>query len=117
MEQTTTKQQPEQAEEKKQTVEEKDIEENKVIAALSYLWIISLVVLLVKKDSKFAQFHAKQGLVLFIASVICSFIPLLGWLILNPIVIIVAIVGLLQALMGKYWKIPLVCDLAEKINI
>lgn len=99
------------------TGEDKDIQENKIIAALAYLWILSIVVLLVKKDSKFAQFHAKQGLVLFIASIIAGFIPFFGWLILGPIIGIVALIGLIQALLGKYWEIPLVSDLAKKINL
>jgi len=96
---------------------DKDVQDNKLIAALAYLWIISIIVLLVKKDSKFAQFHAKQGLVLFLGSIIAGFIPFLGWFILNPIIGIVALIGLIQALMGKYWKIPLVSDLAEKIKL
>lgn len=97
--------------------DDKDVQDNKLLAALAYVWILSIVILLVKKDSKFAQFHAKQGLVLFIASVIVSFIPFLGWFILNPIIWIVALVGLIRALTGKYWKIPLVGDLAAKINL
>lgn len=97
--------------------EDKDIQDNKIIAALAYLWILSIVVLLVKKDSKFAQFHAKQGLILFIASIVAGFIPFFGWFILSPIIGIVALIGLIQALLGKYWEIPLVGDLAKKINL
>lgn len=97
--------------------EDKDVQDNKLVAALAYLWILSIVILLVKKDSKFAQFHAKQGLILFLASIVAGFIPLFGWFILNPIIGIVALIGLIQALMGKYWKIPLVADLAAKINL
>ena len=110
-------QEPAQTADSQPAGEDKDIQENKLIAALSYLWIISIIVLLVKKDSKFAHFHAKQGLVLFIGSMIASFIPVLGWFILNPIIMILAIIGLIQALMGKYWRVPLVADLAEKINL
>lgn len=94
----------------------KDIQDNKVLAAISYLWVLSLIVLLVKKDSKFAKFHAKQGLVLFIASIILGFVPVLGWL-LELVVVIFVIVGLLKALSGEYWKMPLVSLLAEKINL
>ena len=53
---------------------DKDVESNKVIAAVGYVWILCLVPLFLKRHSKFAQFHAKQGLVLFIVEVI-------GWLI------------------------------------
>lgn len=94
----------------------KDIEENKVLAALSYLWIISLVILLVKKDSPFAQFHAKQGLVLFIAFVLLGWIPVLGWL-FDIVLLIAIVVGFIQALSGKAFEIPGVHPLAKKINI
>jgi hypothetical protein len=50
----------------------KDAEDNRVMAAIGYLGILFLVPLLVKKDSPFAQFHAKQGLALFVFAVIIS---------------------------------------------
>lgn len=92
-----------------------DVEQNKVLAAVSYLWIISLIVLLVKKDSAFAQYHAKQGLVIFIASLVLGFIPIIGWL-LSFLLFFVALYGLISALQGKWTKIPGVSDLAKKIN-
>jgi uncharacterized membrane protein len=92
-----------------------DVQKNKVLAAISYIFIVSLIVLLVKKDSPFAQFHAKQGFVLFIASLVCGFIPVLGWL-LNIVVLVMAIIGIISAAQGKWYKMPLVSQLAEKIN-
>jgi len=100
----------------KKTFSAKDIEENKLLAALSYLWILSIIFLLVKKDSAFVQFHAKQGLVLFIVSIILWIIPIIGWL-LNLVVLVLIIVGFIQALSGKAYKIPGVSQLAEKINL
>lgn len=43
-----------------------DIEKNKVMAVLAYLGILVLVPILAAKDSKFARYHANQGLILFI---------------------------------------------------
>lgn len=43
-----------------------DIEKHKGIACLSYIFLLFLVPLLTEKESKFAQFHAKQGMALFI---------------------------------------------------
>jgi hypothetical protein len=37
----------------------KDVADNKLVAALSYIWILFLIPLLAKRDSKFCQFHAK----------------------------------------------------------
>lgn len=99
--------------------DDKDIQENKLMAALSYLGILVLIPLLVKKDSKFAQFHAKQGLVMLIIFVIgwvIFWIPIIGWL-LWLAVILADLVALIQALSGKYWKIPVVGDWAEKIKL
>ncbi len=95
---------------------DKDVEENKVLAAISYLWIISLVILLIKKESPFAKFHAKQGLILWIASIICWIIPIVGW-ILNLVIFIFIIVGFIQAISGKWWKVPGIGQIAEKIKI
>lgn len=46
-----------------------DIQKNKVMAVLSYIGILVLVPILGAKDSKFARYHANQGLLLLIASV------------------------------------------------
>lgn len=103
------------AEEKTTSTPDKDVEENKSIASLSYVWILFLVPLLGKKDSKFAKFHAKQGLILFIIS-FATIIPVLGW-ILFLVLVLVAIVGVVKALSGEWWKIPFVYDLSKKINL
>lgn len=97
--------------------EQKDIEENKIFAALSYLGILVLVPLLAKKESKFAMFHAKQGLVLLVGWIIAwllSFV-FIGF-ILDVILIIFSIWGIVNAATGKYTKLPLIGDLAEKFK-
>ncbi|MCK5320711.1 DUF4870 domain-containing protein [Candidatus Parcubacteria bacterium] len=98
---------------------DKDIEDNKTVAALSYIWVLCLVPLLTKKRSKFAQFHAKQGLVLFIAEIVGVFvfwIPLIGWA-LGIALLVVSIMGILKALNGEWWKIPYVYDWSKKFNL
>lgn len=50
----------------------KDIESNKGLAMLSYFGPLALIPFLVSKDSKFAMYHAKQGLNLFIIELIVS---------------------------------------------
>ncbi len=46
-----------------------DINQNKIMAILAYFGILVVIPILAAKESKFARFHANQGLVLFIASV------------------------------------------------
>lgn len=99
----------------KNPLNQKDVDTNRVMAALSYVWIVSLIMLLLKKNSPYVQFHAKQGFVLWVASIIFWFIPVIGWL-LNLIVLIFVVVGFVQALNGNTWKAPLISELAEKIN-
>lgn len=101
-----------------------DAEENKVLAAIAYIWILFLVPMFLKKDSAFAQYHAKQGLVLFIFELIVMFlgwVPMIGWFILAPIGSIISlilfIIGLINALSGKKQPLPLIGAYAEKLNI
>ena len=96
--------------------------DDNLVAAISYLWILSIIILLVKKDSDYVKFHARQGVVLFAASVIISianFIPLvmfISW-IGSLIILVAVVVGFIQAMGGKRYKLPVVGDLAEKINM
>lgn len=98
---------------------DQDIEDNKVMAAVGYIWILCLVPLFLKRDSKFAQFHAKQGLILFILEIIgwlIFWMPLIGWL-LFIYVIVMAVMGIMSALQGKYWEMPVLGKYARKINL
>ncbi|MFA5359593.1 MAG: hypothetical protein WC349_01375 [Patescibacteria group bacterium] len=92
-----------------------DIEKNKTVAALSYFWILFLIPLLGKKHSKFCQFHAKQGLILFIISFV-AWIPVIGWLV-GLAILVIAILGILKTLEGTWWKIPYIYDYSKKINL
>lgn len=91
-------------------------QDEKLYGGLSYLWVISVIVLIVKKDSPFVKFHATQGLVLFILAIIFAIIPVVGW-ILNIVLTIVIIVALLKALQGEKWEIPVIGQIAKKINL
>lgn len=102
--------------EAKRSFDPKDIADNKFVAALSYIGLLFLVPLLVKKDSPFSQFHAKQGLVLCIAFFLLSFVPVLGWLV-SLVLLVVDIIALVKTLSGEAWEIPLVGDVVKKLNI
>ena len=96
-----------------------DVEKNKVMAALSYVWILCLVPLLGKRDSEFAQFHAKQGLVLFIIEIVASLLvwfPIIGQLVMLAL-LIVSVVGIVKALNGERWEIPYIYNWSKKINL
>ena len=106
-------------EEKKSSADDKDIQENKTIAALAYVWILCLVPLLGKRHSKFAQFHAKQGFILFIIELIASLViwfPVFGQLLIL-VLVVVSVMGIVKTLNGEWWKIPYLYDWSKKINL
>ncbi len=102
-----------------------DIQNNKTMGILSYIGLLVLVPIFAAKDSKFARFHANQGLVLVIAQAIVTtvlsiiaailvHIPLIGWLlaflirIIIPVVYIPSIIGIINAAKGQAKELPII---------
>ena len=94
-----------------------------VYAILSYLWILCLVPILMKKEEEFVMFHARQGLMLFIVEVgigIVGIVPVIGHFIATVGMLvcgILSLVGIVQVLMGNKWEIPVIGEWAKKIKI
>jgi len=101
----------------------KEIQEGKFFAAVGYIFILCMIPLLLKKDNKFALFHGKQGLVLFIfeiAASILRIIPALGDLIFTLVFVvcgILSLIGIVHVLMNNYWEMPVVGEIAKKISL
>lgn len=95
-----------------ETPEMKDIRLNKDVAALSYIGILSVIIFAWRKDSPFIQFHSKQGIVLFIASIPLLFVPFIGNVLLL-IVIAGALLGFINAATGKRSDVPFVGPLSR----
>lgn len=102
-------------------LEEKEIQEGKFFAIISYLSFLCIVSLILKKENKFALYHAKQGLVLFVfeaSSFILTIIPILGGIVrmLGLIFFILASLWcILQVLMGNFNRLPVISEIADKI--
>jgi len=90
----------------------KDVEENKDLAAFSYVWVFSLLVLFTKKGSPFVRFHARQGTALFILSIIFWYVPGI-WNLLELIVIFGMVWGFIHAAQGKWDEVPLIGHLVR----
>ena len=92
----------------------KDAEDNKVYGVLAYIGILFLVPLLAAPKSKFAKFHANQGLVLFLAEValgVVAIVPIIGWLVWffgSIAALVLAIMGIINALNGEMKKLPVI---------
>lgn len=95
-----------------------DIDRNRAFAIISYLWLLFIVGLIAAPNSKFAKYHANQGLVLFLAElvfgaacIVLMFIPILGQLTIVAgwvTGIVFAIMGIINAASGQCKPLPLI---------
>jgi uncharacterized membrane protein len=103
-----------------------DAEKNKIMAILAYLGILVLVPLLAAKESRFARYHANQGLILLITSVcggiamviialISAFIPYVGpcmscvvYIAFMVGILTLVIMGIINAANGKMKPLPVI---------
>ncbi len=103
----------------------KDIEATKVLALFSYLGFFVLIPILAAKGSKFARFHANQGLVLFIAcilygvvvNILTSVLLAISWRLgfisslfslVGVVFAVLAVMGIINSLNGKAKELPVI---------
>jgi len=99
-----------------------------IMIVLSYLWLLAIVPLLVEKNDKEVQWHAKHGLVILAAEIIVwvavtilQFVPVIGnvlgcavlpllWLLF----IVVRVVAMVKGIQGQRLVIPGVSQYADR---
>jgi uncharacterized membrane protein len=99
-----------------------------IFLVLSYLGILCLIPLLAKKDDPEVQWHAKNGLMLFFAELVWiairiaiafSHILSCGMAIIGCVVwigfLVLSIMGIIKAVNGQRFRIPILTDMAEKM--
>ena len=92
-----------------------------VMAALSYLGILCFVPLMRNKDDEYVQFHAKQGLVLWMWAVVSMFIlevPIIGkWFFgfSSMAIVLLSVAGLVSVAFRRAWKLPLIGYFSDRI--
>ena len=99
-----------------------EIQQGKLYAVVAYMGFLCTLGLLFKKDNPYAQYHVKQGLVLFCLEVgvfLLTIIPVFFWLKIAGLVVfpLVSAWGMVQAGMNRCVRIPLVSGVADKIII
>jgi len=99
-----------------------DIENNKIISILSYISILVLVPIFAAKESKFARFHANQGLILFITGIILAIVAsvmriipffggLISWILsilTGGYMVVFMLLGIINTAMGKAKELPII---------
>ncbi|MBP5294957.1 MAG: hypothetical protein J6Y95_04475 [Lachnospiraceae bacterium] len=98
-----------------------DAEENKAFGILAYIGILVLVPILAAPNSKFARYHANQGLILLIVGVVLSIIgallnliPYVGWifmLLFEAAWVILMVLGIVNAAKGEQKPLPVIGNL------
>lgn len=94
-----------------------------LISAIGYLGILCLLPLLLRRDSEFAQHHGKQGLLLFVVWLVLwvgNIVPFFGqiaWVLGSIALVILGIMGIINALQGKKWEMPLLGPYAKQIKL
>ena len=98
--------------------ETKKHDDSRVTAALAYVFLLFFIPM-TRKNDEFCQFHAKQGIVMFVVWIVVSFlawIPFVGWaawlsmLVLN-------IMAIVKTLNGEKWEIPYLGKYAKQIKL
>ncbi len=99
------------------TFDPADIEQNKLMGVLAYLSWLVLIPIFAAPKSKFARFHANQGLVLAIAHT--------AWIILSSILEFILtlinwyigwIFGIIFTLLGLVFVVPLILGIINASN-
>ena len=100
-----------------------EIAEGKFYAAVGYVSILCFIPLFLKRDNKFAQFHGRQGLILFILEFVVAVliaIPVAGevifksaWLVFG----ICSLAGMIKVFLNEFWEMPVIYPLSSKITL
>ncbi|MGM8213781.1 DUF4870 domain-containing protein [Virgibacillus sp. W0430] len=94
-----------------------------VAGMLCYLvgFITGIIFLVIEKEDRFVRYHALQSIItfgiIFIASIVLTAIPIIGWLIgilISPLSVIIWIILMIKAYQGKWFKLPIAGKMAEK---
>ncbi len=100
-----------------------------VAAGLSYVlgWVTGLIFFLVEKQNRFVRFHAMQSILFFggltVINIALNIIGNFGvlWFLTLPLGWIIGLIGLvgwivlmINGFQGKYFKLPVIGDYAEK---
>lgn len=97
-------------------------DESRMASILSYIPILCFIPLLNMKENKEAQFHARQGVLLFLIELaaLIFLIDTVSKFVFKAILIgaiALSVAGIYFALQGKPFKIPFIGDMADKTKL
>lgn len=113
--------------------EQVEQKEARLMAAASYILFLCFLPPLLQKENKFSMHHARQGFLLFCFEIVLAIfisivdhsigrIPFIGFVITVVLnfagwisVLLVAVIGIIKAISGEYWKIPVLGEYHTKV--
>ncbi len=93
---------------------------DKPYAFLAYCFIFCIVPLIYKKDDAFIQFHARQGLALFLCEMAVFIVSILFPVLFRPALFVFSVLsfwGMLKVLRGERAPLPFIHALSQKLDI
>lgn len=100
----------------------------RIAAAMGYIPFLCFVPLIISDKGEFSLFHARQGIVITLITLILAvlgpaltiFVPFIGAMIalcLNAALALMIILGAWRAYQGEMWELPVVGEYAKKIKV
>jgi len=103
-----------------------------LMVVLSYLWILALIPLLTKKDDREVQWHAKNGLCILGAEIVCWILFMIIGIVARRIMflgcgiatiecviwiafLVIRIMCIVKGVNGQRFRLPLISDFADKM--
>jgi uncharacterized membrane protein len=103
-----------------------------LMVVLSYLWILCLIPLLTKKDDSEVQWHAKNGLAILIAEIICGVLFFIVGIfaariafagcgvgaiqcIVWVVFLVIRVMAIVKGVNGQRFRVPVISDFADKM--
>lgn len=97
-------------------------EEGRMAAVLAYIPFLCFIPLLNMKDNKEAQFHARQGVMLFIIELVGALFLIDGisdfvFKVILILAFALSVAGIIFALQGRNYRLPIIGDMADKAKL
>ncbi|MFH0753942.1 MAG: hypothetical protein V2A70_05195 [Candidatus Omnitrophota bacterium] len=96
------------------------LRDEKPFTILAYSFILCIIPLIYRKNDAFIQFHARQGLALFLCEMAVFIVSIVFPLLFRPALFIFAIFsfwGMIQSLRGERTPLPFIHTLSQKLDI
>ncbi len=96
------------------------IDDDRLYALVAYCFILCIVPLVRKRESPFVRFHGRQGLALFLCEMAVFILSIVFPFLMKPALFLFAVLsfwGMMQALRGELFPLPLIHSIARRLDI